>query len=120
MPLPRPLPDAVVELLAQRLHLFAQPLRLKLIDRLERESATVQELADELDAAQQNVSQHLALMHRAGILSRQKQGTQVRYKVIDPHVRPLLDQAASSLARQHGEIARWFAPNRNEPPDGPG
>jgi DNA-binding transcriptional ArsR family regulator len=108
MALPRPLPDQVIELLAERLHLFAQPLRLRLIDRLERESATVQELADELGAAQQNVSQHLALMHRAGILSRHKQGTQVRYELIDPYVLPLLEQVTASLTRQLGEIARWF------------
>ncbi len=100
MLLPRPLADPLVELLAERLGAFAQPLRIKLIDRLEQGEATVLELTAAVPASQQNISKHLGVLHRAGIVARRKEGTFVRYRLVDPHALPLLEQAALGVARQ--------------------
>ncbi len=47
----RPLPNQLVELIAARLRLVGQPLRIRMLDHLERNGEReVQQLADELDA----------------------------------------------------------------------
>jgi ArsR family transcriptional regulator len=99
--LPHPLSDPVVELLAERLTAFAQAFRIQLIDHLDhRGEASVQELADTLGATQQNVSKHLGVLRRAGIVARRRDGVYVRYRIVDPDALALLEQAALGVARQ--------------------
>jgi DNA-binding transcriptional ArsR family regulator len=98
--------DRLIDLLAERLRILGQPMRLKLLIRLSEAPATVQELVDAVQAVQQNVSQHLAILHQAGIVARTKQGTRVRYELHDPHIGVLLTEARASLTRQAGEFAR--------------
>ncbi len=80
----RPLPDSLVELIARRLRVLGQPLRIRLVDLLElRGETTVQALADELGATQQNMSKHLGLLRQAGILARRREGRVVWYTLVD-------------------------------------
>lgn len=106
-----PMPDSLVELVAARLRVLGQPLRIRVIDHLMRGSATVQELADALGVVQQNVSQHLNILHQAGILTRCREGSRVRYALDDPHVLPLFEQAAASIAYQAEDLVRRIEPN---------
>jgi DNA-binding transcriptional ArsR family regulator len=99
-------PDPLIELVAQRLRILGQPLRIKLIDNLRDGAATVQQLVSAVDGVQQNVSQHLAILHQAGIVSRRKDGIRVWYELVDPHVLQLLDEARASVNRQVGELSR--------------
>jgi DNA-binding transcriptional ArsR family regulator len=95
--LPRPLPDELVELIAERFRVIGEPMRIKLLDRLRDGGATVGELADELGAGQQNVSKHLGVLHRAGILARTKEGTAVRYEIVDPMMFALCEQVCGGM-----------------------
>ena len=61
---PSPIPDELVELIARRFRLLAEPTRIRLFDRLRDGEATVHQLADELETSQQNVSKHLTLWPR--------------------------------------------------------
>lgn len=63
------LTDPFLDMLATRLQALADPTRICLLTILEQHEATVQELTDELDTAHQNVSKHLNVLHRAGIVS---------------------------------------------------
>jgi DNA-binding transcriptional ArsR family regulator len=114
VPLPRPLPDPLVDLLAERFGVLAQPLRIKLIDRLdERGEATVQELAEVLEAGQQNVSKHLGVLHRAGVVARRKDGIFVRYRLVDRESLTLFEESAAAIVRRLRRQARLVGP---EPP----
>jgi DNA-binding transcriptional ArsR family regulator len=99
-------PDRAAELLAERLRILGQPMRIRLLKRLHESSATVQELVEAVSGVQQNVSQHLAILHQAGIVARTKEGTRVRYELQDPHVVALLAEAYASLARQVDELSQ--------------
>ena len=105
MALPHPLPDPLAELLAGRLRVIADPTRIKLLDRLQHGEPTVQELADMLDATHQNVSKHLGLLHRAGMVRRRKAGTCVHYAIADPTTFAVVDQVSAALARQAGQLS---------------
>jgi DNA-binding transcriptional ArsR family regulator len=96
--------DRRAELIAERLRALGQPLRIKLVSRLARQATTVQELVDAFETTQQNISQHLGILQRAGIVARHKEGTRVRYELVDPHVLPLLEHAEASLERHLAEL----------------
>ena len=90
MDVPRPLPDPLTELIAQRFRVLGEPMRIKLLDALRDGEATVGELVDRMGASQQNVSKHLGVLHQAG---RSKSSTRFSPEV--PHDQRLvqLDQA---------------------------
>jgi DNA-binding transcriptional ArsR family regulator len=106
---PRPLlTDREADLIAARLRLVGQPLRVRLVDRLAARSTTVHELVERLgETTQQNVSRHLGILHQAGIVVRHKEGRRARYELVDPHILCLFERAAASLPsaadRSHGD-----------------
>jgi len=97
---PHPLPEPLVELVAHRFRVLGEPMRIKLLDCLRESDASVTELQDALNASQQNVSKHLGILHAAGMVSRTKHGTTVRYAINEPGVFELCDQVCGSVGRQ--------------------
>jgi DNA-binding transcriptional ArsR family regulator len=104
MDIPHPLPDPLVELIAARFRVVGEPMRIRLLDRLRDGAATVNELTRALGASQQNVSKHLGVLHQAGIVSRSKQGTSVRYAIADETVFALCEQVCGGLRRQLDDL----------------
>jgi rhodanese-related sulfurtransferase len=58
---------------------FASPVRLELLDLLAQAPRTVDELAQASDQSTANASQHLQALHAAGLVTRERDGTHVRY-----------------------------------------
>jgi DNA-binding transcriptional ArsR family regulator len=102
--IPQPLPEPLVELVASRLRVLSEPMRIKLLDRLRDGERTVGELQDTLGASQQNVSKHLGVLLTAGMVARTKQGTSSVYAIADPGVFELCDQVCGGLRRQISEL----------------
>jgi DNA-binding transcriptional ArsR family regulator len=105
MPLPHPLPEPIVELVAQRFRVIGEPMRIRILDRLREGEATVAELTEHLATSQQNVSKHLGVLHQAGILSRRKDGTSTLYAIADDSVLALCEQVCGGLQRQFSDLA---------------
>lgn len=97
---PHPLPDPLIELVAQRFRVLGEPMRIKLLDHLRDGAATVGELQEALGASQQNVSKHLGILASAGMVSRTKRGTSAVYAISDPGVFDLCDQVCGGVRRQ--------------------
>jgi ArsR family transcriptional regulator len=95
--LPHPIPEPLVELIARRFRAMGEPVRVRLLDELRGGEATVNELAERLDASQQNVSKHLTLLADAGVLGRRKEGTHVHYRIADESVLDLCEQVCGSV-----------------------
>ena len=104
MPLARPLPDPLVELIARRFRVIGEPMRIRLLDRLRAGEATVLDLAAALDASQQNVSKHLQVLLEAGIVERRKAGTTAVYSIADESVFELCELVCGSLERRLGGL----------------
>ena len=100
MPLPHPMPEDLAELVARRFRVLAEPMRIRLLDRLRESEATVGELSDGLAASQQNVSKHLAVLADAGMLGRRKEGNRVYYRIIDENVFALCEQVCGAAQQQ--------------------
>jgi DNA-binding transcriptional ArsR family regulator len=99
-PFQRPLKDGEANVIAERLRVLGHPLRVKLVDLLGVEATTVQELVDALGTTQQNISKHLGVLRRAGVVVGHKAGTRVRYRLASPEILTILERAEASLADQ--------------------
>ena len=71
----------VFEQAAALFAMLATPIRLRVLSALCVQEKSVNELLLEIDTTQPNLSQHLAVLHRSGILAKRKEGTQVIYRV---------------------------------------
>lgn len=86
-------PDPLIELVAHRLRVLGQPLRIRIVIYLERHGETsVQTLADQLHATQQNISRHLGLLLQAGVVARRREGRIVWYRLVDQSAFKLVDR----------------------------
>jgi rhodanese-related sulfurtransferase/predicted transcriptional regulator len=74
---------ALFEAIAVMGKAFASPRRLELLDLLAQAPRTVEELARASGQSSANTSQHLQALHAAGMVSRQREGTSVRYALAD-------------------------------------
>ncbi len=101
---PHPLPDALIELVAQRFRVLGEPMRIRLLDRLRQGPATVQALHEATGGTQQNISKHLGVLLHAGLVSRTKQGTSSLYAIADDGVFALCDQVCGGLRRQLSDL----------------
>lgn len=95
-PLALSLPAAVS--LARRLKVCGHPVRLRLLCAIENRQPCVSELWRCLGEAQAVVSQHLAVLKRAGIVRSRPHGNRRIYSIADPFVKALV----ATLARARG------------------
>lgn len=101
-----PLPDELVELIAERFRALAEPTRIKLLDRLREGEATVLELTALVGTTQQNVSKHLNLLQRAGVVTRRRQGNFAYYRIADETVYALCEAVCGSLQDRFAALSR--------------
>lgn len=66
--------------------------RLQILDELRRGEACVCHLQAVLKRPQVYVSQQLRVLRENGIVTDRREGTLVYYRLINPHVEPLLDE----------------------------
>jgi DNA-binding transcriptional ArsR family regulator len=87
----------------------AHPLRVAVIDFLTDGEKCVCEIAAHLGARRSNVSRHLALMVRAGVLSCRKEGLKVFYALKTPCVAQFLTCATRVLRHQAKESEKLLS-----------
>lgn len=84
---------------------LSEPTRLQLLNLLRTGERNVGDLALETGTTSANVSRHLALLTRHGLLARESRGTAVYYRIADESVYALCDLVCGSIARQLAEAA---------------
>ncbi len=96
--------EARAEVIAERFRLLGEPIRIRILDSLRDGPLTVGALAHQVTTSQQNVSKHLGLLHRAGILAREKDGNRVRYGIADHAVFALCDDVCGGIQRRLDQL----------------
>jgi DNA-binding transcriptional ArsR family regulator len=71
----------VFELAAELFGVLATPMRLRILSVLCDGERSVSEMLQKIDTTQPNLSQHLNVLYRCGVLAKRKEGTQVIYRV---------------------------------------
>ncbi|MQA12783.1 MAG: metalloregulator ArsR/SmtB family transcription factor [Pseudonocardiaceae bacterium] len=85
--------DEQVHLAAESFRLLCDPTRIKILWALLQGESSVSCLAELVGAAPTAVSQHLAKLRLAGLVSGRREGTFVYYTAASDHVRGLLAEA---------------------------
>ena len=75
--------DEVFEKAAELFGVLSTPVRLRILSVLCSGEKNVGQLLDSIDIAQPNMSQHLNIMYRSGIVAKRRQGAQVFYRIAD-------------------------------------
>lgn len=88
----------VFERAAELFGLMSAPIRLRIISELCQGERNVTQLIERMDATQPNMSQHLGMLYRAGILARRREGSQVYYRVRDPRAQALCRAVCTQVA----------------------
>ncbi|HLI52740.1 MAG TPA: metalloregulator ArsR/SmtB family transcription factor [Acidimicrobiales bacterium] len=98
--LPSPLPDPLIELIAQRFRLLGEPTRIKLLDAMRDGPVTAGQLQTAVGASQQNVSKHLAMLVDSGMVRRVKDGNRAYFSITDESLFEMCEQVCGSIRRQ--------------------
>lgn len=101
--------EALIVRVAERLRVLGQPVRLRLVEQLVSGASTPKELSDAIGLSQQNVSKHLLVLHRAGVVSRRPEGANVWYALADESVVYVFQQTLDSVTRRLRELAELAA-----------
>src|SRR5918911_4092004 len=97
---------ALFEAIAVMGKAFASPTRLELLDLLAQAPRTVDELARAGEQSVANTSQHLQALHAAGLVSRTREGTSVRYSLAGDEALALYLTLRNASVAQLGEVER--------------
>jgi len=98
--------EALFEAIAVLGKAFASPRRLELLDLLAQAPRTVDELARASDQSTANTSQHLQALHAAGLVTRAREGTSVRYALCGEEVLSLWLALRDASFVQLAEVER--------------
>lgn len=93
------------ERLSATLRLLAHPERLRILDVLRRDSECVCHLEARLHKPQPYVSQQLRLLREADLITDEKTGNNVYYRLVDPDVITWLDKIFGPIINEHAVMA---------------
>lgn len=73
--------EAVFNTAAELFGLLSTPIRLRILSSLCQGEKNVSQLLAEIPTTQPNMSQHLSVLYRAGVLGKRRDATQIYYRI---------------------------------------
>ena len=92
--------DKSLRLVAERFRVMGDPLRLRLLHIIKEGERSVGSLVEATGASQANVSKHLQILRRSGLVERRKEGLMAYYSIADPSIFHLCDLVCGRLTEQ--------------------
>lgn len=83
---------------AELFSVLSTPIRLRILSTLCDGELSVSSMLERIDSSQPNLSQHLNVLYRSGILAKRKDGTQVFYRVQSERAMALCRNVVSQIA----------------------
>ena len=94
----------IFEQVAHYFSLLADPTRLRILSCLCGEERPVNDVVMKIGLTQANISRHLNILYRAGVVDRRRDGNLVYYRVVDPNFVDICRTVAITVAsRDIGE-----------------
>jgi len=82
---------------AEMLKALAHPTRLQILELLKDGELCVCKIVPELQMEQSNVSRHLNILKKEGLVTSRKEGLKVFYRLNDPKINDLLEASSELL-----------------------
>ncbi len=100
--------DELLNRIADVLKAMADPTRLKILHSLHNGERCVSAILENVGGSQANVSKHLSVLKRAGLVDCRREGLNVFYRIIDEGVfticRNVCDSLELRVDREHQAI----------------
>lgn len=97
-------------MIAERFKVLSEPIRLQILHALQEEGEkSVNELTEAVQTSQPNVSKHLKILHKNGIIARNQSGNTVYYSIADETIFELCELVCGSLEEQLASRAKLFS-----------
>jgi DNA-binding transcriptional ArsR family regulator len=93
-------PEQLLEKIADRLKAMADPMRLHILHVLQDGESCVSDVLAKVGGSQANVSKHLSVLRRAGLVECRRDGVNVYYRIEDPAVFAICATVCDSLERR--------------------
>lgn len=93
--LPAPPPREILEAAGELLRALAAPVRIAIVLQLRESQRCVHELVDALGVPQPLVSQHLKILKAAGVVTGERSGREVLYRLADHHLAHIVIDAVA-------------------------
>jgi len=90
--------EEIFEEVADYFSVMSEPARLKIIHAICQSEKTVSEIVEVTGSTQSNISRHLGLMYRHGLLARRREGNQIFYRMADDTMIELCRTACNRIA----------------------
>lgn len=95
-----PASDQLLERIADRLKAMADPMRLRILHVLQGGERCVGDILGQVGGSQANVSKHLSVLRRVGLVECRREGVNIYYRIEDPAVFAICESVCDSLERQ--------------------
>ncbi len=92
---PAPPPREILDGAGELLRALAAPVRIAIVLQLRESQRCVHELVDALGVPQPLVSQHLKILKAAGVVSGERSGREVLYRLADHHLAHIVVDAVA-------------------------
>ena len=90
--------DKVFATVAELFAVLSTPIRLRIISAVCQGEKNVSELLAQIDTTQPNMSQHLSMLYRSGVLAKRREGTQMYYRLQSERVATLCRAVCTQVA----------------------
>ena len=100
------LPPEALQEVAAYFQTLSEPTRLLILNYLREGERNVGELAQLCGYTAANVSRHLAMLTKHGMIARESRGTSVYYRIADDQIYALCDLVCGNIARRFEQTAR--------------
>lgn len=98
-----------LEAVARLFRILSEPTRLEILQALKEKAASVSELVERLEAKQANVSKQLGILYAAGLLDRERHGSEVHYSIRESMIFDLCELVCGKLRRDAERQVAAFA-----------
>ena len=100
------MPQEALTQVATYFQALSEPTRLQILNLLRQGERNVGELAQLCGHTSANISRHLSVLTKQGLVAKQGRGTSVYYRIADESVYALCDLVCGSIARQFEKTAQ--------------
>ncbi len=104
--------EHVFQAAAELFSVLSTPVRLRVLSLLCEGEQTVNELVERIGCSQPNLSQHLNVLYRSGIVAKRKEGATVIYRVQSERAMAICRSVCTQVAIELDDPVQIPAPER--------